>query len=163
MYASYAPGALGTPGAFGALGAPGAPGAFGAPGAPGTPGAPGAPGMPGALVASAPQLGHLSAVGSTSAPHLGHLTGPASIVGGLKHISFPFSDKLLFHYAHNVCIASSNRRYPHKPCKGCRTQAASRPYRNFARRNRCNCKLFSQREQCIASHDLLDTGYDPSD
>ena len=56
----YAPGAFG---ALGAFGAPGTPGAFGAAGAPG------AAGMPGAGAALAPQLGHSSALGSTSAPH----------------------------------------------------------------------------------------------
>lgn len=75
--ALYAPGAFG---ALGAFGAPGTPGAFGAAGAPG------AAGMPGAGAALAPQLGHSSALGSTSAPHWGHFTGPASTVGGLKHI-----------------------------------------------------------------------------
>ena len=76
-FVPYAPGAFG---ALGAFGAPGTPGAFGAAGAPG------AAGMPGAGAALAPQLGHSSALGSTSAPHWGHFTGPASTVGGLKHI-----------------------------------------------------------------------------
>ena len=107
----YWPGAFGAPGAPGAFGTPGTPGAFGAPGAPGT------PGMPGVGAALAPQLGHSFAVWGTSAPHFGHFMGPASTVGGLKHIRVPFSN-LQIHYARNACAASSGNRDPHKPCIG---------------------------------------------
>ena len=93
-------GAGGLPGA-GGVGPPGLPGilgtlgAFGMPGAPGTPGMPGAPGTPGiggAISAFAPHTGQTLADGSTCAPHCGHAMGPALALGGLKHMSSPFSD-----------------------------------------------------------------------
>ena len=75
---------------MGTLGAVGGAGTLGAPGTGGMAGAPGAGTGPGPGAAFAPHEGHWSAFGSTSAPHLGHFTGPASTVGGLKHI-FGFS------------------------------------------------------------------------
>ncbi len=151
------------PGAFGALGAPGAPGAFGTPGAPGAfgaPGAPGTPGIPGAGVAFAPQLGHSVAVGSTSAPHLGHLTGPASTVGGLKHIGVPFSN-LQVHYAHNVCGAASVKSISAQTVHSCCISVA-RPRENPFPQPRQRRLFFQSKHRC-ASHKLLDTHYKPSD
>ena len=77
-------------------------GAAGAVGAPGAFGALGIDGIPGAGVAFAPQLGHSSALESTSAPHLGHFTGPTPTTDGLKHIIHFLLSLPLYFLASNI-------------------------------------------------------------
>jgi hypothetical protein len=50
----------------------------------------GIPGIANDGSALAPHEGHWSSEGLTSAPHMGHFTGPASMVGGLKHMTISF-------------------------------------------------------------------------